>query len=301
MNAYNDIQSTVFKSVIKNSCEIFTPPAEILLLIDSGYSHTTITPLVFGRPLQNSIRRLDVGGKLLTNHLARLLSMRNYDLMNETYVVNAIKESTCYISKDFKLDMERAWKTNNQRLDKKFNPEDSIVKDYVLPDFHFRSKGYVRAHDPNAPTKLKELITGKSLGATEDFITLGNEQFMVPELLFTPMDIGLRQSGIAQQIMDSLSSLPLALWPGFLSNIVCVGGNTKIEGFIVRLQSEIRALAPAECVVRVARPPEPILSSWLGGSNLARDEKTVLKMSVTKEEYDECGAGWVACKFAGKS
>ncbi|POS87167.1 hypothetical protein EPUL_001741 [Erysiphe pulchra] len=299
LNAYNDIQETIFKSSPGEKCRKYIPPDEIIMLIDSGYSHTTITPLLFGRPLQASIRRLDVGGKLLTNYLTRSLSMRNYDMMSETYVVNAIKEATCYVTKDFKIDMERAWIDSKKGRHAKNTLESSIAKDYVLPDYHFRNEGLVRAHDPNVATKLKELITGKQLGATEDVITLRNEQFMVPEILFNPIDIGLQQSGIAQQVMDSLSSLPLALWPGFLANIVCVGGNAKFEGYVTRLQSEIRALAPAECIVRVARPPNPIISSWLGGASLAKLETMLQELSVTKGEYEEYGAGRVARKFAG--
>ncbi|KAI6247142.1 Actin-related protein [Erysiphe necator] len=300
LNAYNDVQTTIFNSSTKITCQNYSPPDEILMVIDSGYSHTTITPLLFGRPLQASIRRLDVGGKLLTNYLTRWLSMRNYDMMSETYVVNAIKEATCYITNDFKTDMERAWSDSKRSHYFKKGLESSIVKDYVLPDYHFRSEGLVKVHDPDAATKLKELITGRQLGATEDIITLRNEQFMVPEILFNPIEIGLQQSGIAQQVMDSLSSLPLALWPGLLANIVCVGGNANLEGFIVRLQSEIRALAPTECIVRIARPPNPITSSWLGGASLAKQENILEMLSVTKEEYDENGAGWVARKFAGK-
>ncbi|RKF71766.1 Actin-related protein 6 [Golovinomyces cichoracearum] len=298
LNAYHDIQKTIFNYSTKELSEEFTPPAEIMMLIDSGYSHTTITPLIHARPLQASIRRLDVGGKLLTNYLARSLSMRNYDMMSEIYVVNAIKEATCYITRDLKADMERAFLDLNGGLRNTYTSEESIAKDYVLPDYHLRSEGFARPHDPNAKTKLKEYMTGKSLGATEDVITLRNEQFMVPEILFNPIDIGLQQSGIAQQVMDSLSSLPLALWPGFLANIICVGGNTKFQGFIARLQSEIRALAPAECIVRVARHSDPITSSWLGGAKLAKEENILQRLSVTKQDYDEFGTSWVARKFA---
>lgn len=300
LNSYNDVQGTIFKSSSSDTCRKYNPPDEIIMLIDSGYSHTTITPLLFGRPLQASIRRLDIGGKLLTNYLTRSLSMQNYDMMSETYVVNAIKEATCYVSKDFNTDMERAWIDSKKSKYLKNTLESSIAKDYVLPDYHFRNEGLVRAHDPNVATKLKELITGRQLGATEDVITLRNEQFMVPEILFSPIDIGLQQSGIAQQVMDSLSSLPHALWPGFLANIVCVGGNAKFEGFIIRLQSEIRALAPTECTVRVARPPNPIISSWLGGASLAKQETILQELSVTKGEYEEYGAERVARKFACK-
>ena len=221
-------------------------------------------------------------------------------MRNDTYLVNEIKEATCYVSKDFQADMERTWK--GQKGDRRpvYETADGIAKDYVLPDYHARTKGYVRDHDPNAATKLKELVKGKALGASEDVLTLRNERFTVPEILFSPTDIGLRQSGIAQQVMDSLSSLPMGLWPGFLANLVVVGGNSNIEGFVFRLQMEIRSLAPAECIVRVARPADPIVSTWQGGANLAKEEDALEKLSVTKHEYEEHGAAWVARKFAGR-
>jgi actin-related protein 6 len=196
--------------------------------------------------------------------------------------------------------MERTWK--GQKGDRRpvYETADGIAKDYVLPDYHARTKGYVRDRDPNAATKLKELVKEKALGASEDVLTLRNERFTVPEILFSPTDIGLRQSGIAQQVMDSLSSLPMGLWPGFLANLVVVGGNSNIEGFVFRLQMEIRSLAPAECIVRVARPADPIVSTWQGGANLAKEEDALEKLSVTKHEYEEHGAAWVARKFAGR-
>jgi actin-related protein 6 len=273
-------------------------PAEIILLIDSGYSHTTVTPLIQGRPLQSAIRRLDIGGKLLTNHLTRLLSLRQYDMRNDTYLVNEIKEACCYVSKDFSGDMERTWKGPKGDRREGFANAGGIANDYVLPDYHARSKGYVRDHDPEQAGKLKKLQTGKSAETAEDVLTLRNERFTVPELLFNPTDIGMRQSGIAQLVMESLSGLPLGLWPGFLANIIVVGGNANIEGFIWRLQVEIRALAPAECIVRVARPADPVVATWNGGAELAKDTDRLAKMSVTKQDYDEHGSAWVARKFA---
>lgn len=274
-------------------------PAEIILLIDSGYSHTTVTPLIQGRPLQSAIRRLDIGGKLLTNYLTRLLSLRQYDMRNDTYLVNEIKEAACYVSRDFKGDMERCWKGPKGDRREGFAKAGGIAKDYVLPDYHTRSKGYMRDHDPEQAGKLKRLQAGKPAEASEDVITLRNERFTVPELLFNPSDIGMRQSGIAQLVMESLTELPYGLWPGFLANIIVVGGNANIEGFIWRLQAEIRALAPAECIVRVARPADPVIATWTGGAELAKDTDKLAKMSVTKAEYEEHGAGWVARKFSG--
>ena len=236
----------------------------------------------------------------MTNYLTRLLSLRQYDMRNDTYLVNEIKESCCYVSKDFRNDMEKTWKGPKGDRRDIYHTVRGIAKDYVLPDFHNRSKGYMRDHNPDLAGTLKKLTSGKPAEATEDILTLRNERFTVPELLFNPSDIGMRQSGVAQLVMESLSELPLGLWPGFLANIVVVGGNTNIEGFVYRLQMEVRALAPAECIVRVARPSDPIVSTWQGGVNLAKDVDVLRKLAVTKEEYDEHGSMWVAKRFEGK-
>jgi actin-related protein 6 len=295
LSAYNDVQA-IFKAP---SREPTLPilPAEILLLIDSGYSHTTITPILNGHPLQSAIRRLDVGGKLMTNYLTRLISLRQYDMRNETYLINDIKESCCYITRDFNRDLDRTWKGTMGDKSESYDIGGGIVKDYVLPDYHNLKKGYVRDHDPGAAARLKRLAAGKPTEIAEDVLTLRNERFTVPELLFNPMDIGLRQPGLAELVMQSLSVLPVGLWPGLLANIVVVGGNANIDGFIHRLQGEILALAPGECLVRVARPSDPVVSTWLGGANLAKNEEQLAQLSVTKQEYDEHGSAWVARKF----
>jgi actin-related protein 6 len=246
------------------------------------------------------VRRLDIGGKFLTNYLARLISRRQYDMRNDTYIVNEIKEACCYVSRNFKADMERTWKGPKGDRRQVYATGDGIAKDYVLPDYHNRSKGFVRDHDPTAAGRLKNLTTGKSAEAVEDILTLRNERYTVPEILFSPSDIGMRQSGIAQLVWDSLSAVPFGLWPGFLANIVLVGGNANIPGFAHRLDMEIRSLAPAECIVRVGRAIDPVISTWQGGAVLATDSEALKSLSITKQEYDEHGSAWAARIFEGR-
>jgi len=50
---------------------------------------------------------LDVGGRLMTNYLTRLLSVRHFDMRNETFIVNEMKEAVCYVSLDFKGTSKR--------------------------------------------------------------------------------------------------------------------------------------------------------------------------------------------------
>ena len=49
-----------------------TLPHECLLVIDTSYTDTTILPLYNGKLLQSAVRRLTVGGKLLTNYMKEL-------------------------------------------------------------------------------------------------------------------------------------------------------------------------------------------------------------------------------------
>lgn len=268
-------------------------PAEIILLIDSGYSHTTVTPVFHGRPIHSAIRRLDIGGKLMTNYLTRLLSLRHYDMRNDTCIVNEMKENACYVSLDFKGDLEKTWKgTRGERRDAYLSGA-GIAKDYVLPDFHTRAQGIVRDYDPTATAKARKLAAAVS---NEDILTLRNERFVIPELLFHPSDVGMRQPGLADLVMQSLSTLPIGLWPGLLANIVVVGGNALFDGFIQRLQKEIVTLVPDDCIVRVARPADPITSTWHGAASFAKHEH-INQLAVTKQEYEEYGAQWVAKKF----
>ncbi|PHH64478.1 hypothetical protein CDD81_4553 [Ophiocordyceps australis] len=292
-NAYLDIQSLFTPNLpIVKATEA---PAEIIMVIDSGYSHTTVTPLFNGRPLQSAVRRLDVGGKVLTNFLTRLISTRHFDVRNDTYIVNEMKEAACFVSADFKADLEKTWKgTRGQRRDKSLAGA-AIAKDYVLPDFHTRSRGQLRDHDAERHSRAHKLAA--TITAEEDVLTLRNERFAVPELLFTPSDVGIHQPGIADLVRQSLQSLPVGLWPGLLANIVVVGGNTLFHGFVDRLRDEVVQRMPDECNVRVARPNDPIVSTWTGAVAMA-SHANMEQLAVSKQDYDEMGAALVSRKLA---
>ena len=230
LNAYNDIPS-LFDGVPRES-DTSALPVECLLVIDSGFSHTTVTPLFNGRPIHQGIRRLDVGGKFLTNYLKEFVSSRQYNMSGETYVMNEVKEAVCYVSSNFRNDLERIGKgVISERT--RHLPDDSkaIVVDYVLPDYNLHNQGFVRPFDPAKPKK-GVLPPG---GIVEETMTLGNERFAVPELLFSPGDIGIMQAGIPELVLQSLSGLPPGFWPAILANVLVVGGNSKMDGFMERL------------------------------------------------------------------
>lgn len=52
--------------------------------------------------------RIDIGGKLLTNHLKELISFRQWYMMDQTSVVEKVKETCCFVSNEFNHDWETA-------------------------------------------------------------------------------------------------------------------------------------------------------------------------------------------------
>ena len=294
-------------------------PLECLLLIDSGFSHTTITPLYNGRQLQRAIRRIDIGGKHFTNLLKELFSLRHFNVTQDFKIVNDMKEDVSFVSQDFGGDMEKTWKGNkgrrkvltpsananveNMDLDAPTSNE-NLVLDYVLPDGIHLLRGFSRLHDPSMSNskkrKLQTISAPSSTTANEIVATLGTERFSVPEILFSPSDIGSSQPGLADCIMQSLSVLPPLIQATMLANILVVGGNARIPGLVERLQSELRTRVKAEWVVRVRKMDDPVTSTWLGGARMASGNRSVVReYAVTREEYLEHGSAWAARKFAG--
>lgn len=155
-------------------------------------------------------------------------------MVDETYIMNEVKETACFVTNDFTTDMEKTWKAN---LKRSTASEESVVVDFVLPDPNANKKGFMRPHDPLLHAKKKKgALSGLSSDIlSEDVLLLGNERFTVPELLFRPSDIGMKQAGIPEMIMESLSVLPPGLHAAFLANVYVVGGNANIPGFMERL------------------------------------------------------------------
>ena len=234
LSAYQDIQYLYGALPREQRAPIL--PAECLLVIDSGFSHSTVTPLFEGKPIQQAIRRLDIGGKFMTNYLKELVSIRHYNMLDETHLMNEVKEAICFVSQNFRRDLESTWKGTFSGRKKASSGGSEIVVDYVLPDYNAHKQGFMRPHDPSLTAKMRKMGSLAGAGDTiEDYMTLGNERFTVPELLFNPGDVGMKQEGLAGTVLQSLSGLPPGLWPAMLANILVVGGNSKMEGFVTRL------------------------------------------------------------------
>ena len=137
--------------------------------------------------------------------------------------------------------------------------------------------------------------TGGSSSIKKDYelqdghvITLGDERFRTPELLFQPSLVGRGKEGVHQLVYDSIMKSDLDLRRDLFCNIILSGGSTLFDGLAARLEKEVKALAPDSVKVRVIAPPERKYSVWIGGSVLA-SLSTFQQTWITKQEYEEYG------------
>ncbi|KAI9532666.1 Actin- protein 6 [Dissostichus eleginoides] len=247
-------------------------PSELCcLLVDGGFSFTHIIPYCRSKKMKEGIRRVNVGGKLLTNHLKEIISYRQLHVMDETHVINQVKEDVCYVSQQFFKDME---------ISQMKGEENTVVRDYVLPDFSSIKKGFCKPRE--------EMVFSGKYKTGEQILRLANERFAVPEMLFHPSDIGIQEMGIPEAIVHSIQSLPEEMHAHFFQNIVLTGGNILFPGFRERLEAELRALAPAHLPVSVLQPDNPICYPWEGGKLLAHSPDYE-EIVVTREDFEENG------------
>ncbi|KAI4151153.1 MAG: hypothetical protein LQ340_003674 [Diploschistes diacapsis] len=219
------------------------------IVMDAGDGVSHAVPVFEGFAMPNSIRRVDVAGRDVTEYMQLLLRKSGFIFHTsaEKEVVRMIKEKTTYVALDPRKE-EKEWLANANR------PTESKAVEYALPDGN----------------KLK----------------VGPERFRAPEILFDPEIIGLEYQGIHQMVVDAIGRTDMDLRKSLFGNIVLSGGSTLTKGFGDRLLHELQRLAPKDMRIKIFAPPERKYSTWIGGSILA-GLSTFRKMWVSMDEWQE--------------
>ncbi|KAG2452463.1 hypothetical protein HYH02_002703 [Chlamydomonas schloesseri] len=260
------------------------------VVVDCGFSFTHAVPFFKGQVLEGGVRRLNLGGKAMTNYLKELVSYRSLNMMDETYLMDGVKEQLCFVSQDVKADLKAA----------QVAARSPFRREFVLPDGVHNFKGYVRDPEEWAAKveALKQQVRAaesmeekRRLAATletDQVLVLNNERFMVPELLFHPDDVGLQQAGVAEAVVQAVTSCHPALAPLLYSNVVVVGGVAACPGFRERFTSELRSLVPDCADLNVFMPQDPSVFTWEGMSGFGASY-SYSRLAVTRQQYNESG------------
>jgi len=119
-------------------------------------------------------------------------------------------------------------------------------------------------------------------------ITIGNERFRCPEVLFQPNFIGKEQEGIHKLTFQSIQKCDIDIRKDLYQNVVMSGGTTMFKDVDKRMEKELKNLAPQSMTIKIIAPPERKYSVWIGGSILS-SLSTFEDMWIKKDEYDESG------------
>lgn len=76
--------------------------------MDCGFSFTHAAPVFQNFTLNYGVKRIDLGGKALTNYLKELVSYRALNVMDETFIMDDVKEKLCFVSLNVPRDLQIA-------------------------------------------------------------------------------------------------------------------------------------------------------------------------------------------------
>ncbi|KAI3666826.1 hypothetical protein L6452_41864 [Arctium lappa] len=115
------------------------------------------------------VKRMDLGGKALTNYLKELLSYRSINVLDETFLMDDVKDKLCFGFVKDPVEAQRCVK---------------LSEDGELP----HSERTKEADQTKVKSKPSER---NKVDLTKNEFNLSNERFLVPKMIFRPADLGL--------------------------------------------------------------------------------------------------------------
>lgn len=135
---------------------------EACVVVDMSHSATHIVPLLFGEVVWAGVKRLDIGGKAMTNLLKETISFKQWDMMEESWIVSHLKEQTMFVAASVHEEDKSkpsCWSPQELLANRK-----AIEQEILLPDY----SDLKVARDPKA--RYGHIRAGPSGDSGDDFV-----------------------------------------------------------------------------------------------------------------------------------
>jgi actin-related protein len=120
---------------------------ECICIVDLGHGGSHIVPVIGDGIVWHAVRRHVISQRLITNLLKETLSFRQWDMMDEPWLVGHIKESCCFVAgraghrgqgfDDLDTMSPKDWSfaALTEMCQARSRLKNRIVQEYVLPDY----------------------------------------------------------------------------------------------------------------------------------------------------------------------
>ncbi|EAN87149.1 putative actin-like protein [Trypanosoma cruzi] len=224
------------------------------MVVDFGFSATTVVPYVDFLPIRESAVRVDVGGKLLSNRLKELISFTQVNMTEDGWLVNHIMERCCHVALQPKESLRAA---QRQKQRGKSSSSSSISDGGGGICYGNGNAAGLRYYLPTIPPlmplgcreeEMHAVLGGDGSGVERhelQHLHFHHEAFLIPELLFHPVGVGIQQMGVVDAIVRGTGSRGMlrdapTLHAALLHHIVVFGGTANFPQLRERLQEELR-------------------------------------------------------------
>ncbi|KAI6198282.1 actin [Aphelenchoides fujianensis] len=243
------------------------------LVLDSGATYTSATPVYDGYAITNAIVKSPVGGDLIVDQCRRVLEEQKIELV-PYYKVQSKEE--------VKENEAPIWtpKKNLPPLTKSY--EDYMQKQ-LIEDF---AHGTLQLCDSPIDMEFVEKLPA-------DFLA---ERARIPESLFDKKfieghellkDAYMDTSHVA---VTSCGMCDVDVRPHLYSNIIVTGGNSLINGYTERLNHDLARRCNPTVKLRLpqCQPTERRYGAWIGGS-IVSSLGSFQQLWISKSEFEESG------------
>lgn len=219
------------------------------IIVDSGDGVTHTVPIFETYSVPHAVKKIMLAGRDISANLEHILTERGWNF-----------ETTA----QFQIVRELKESMSYVSLDYKKDMDDSPTKEwkekfekpYTLPD--------------------------------GNILTIGNERFRAPEVIFQPALAGKDVPGVHKLTYNSVMECDLDVRKALWENVVLSGGSTMFENYPERLLKELKGLAPPTINVKVIAQPDRKYCVFVGAASLA-SLSSFQNAWITKQEFDENG------------